>query len=107
MPYHHLMDHRSFRVWPVEWNGQGTPRWAKCDYITTVSLDRCTDPYHREAYERRRYVKCNVIAADMTAIEKCILWALGITPVSDDPAADASPKTVIASTDPAEPEDMS
>ena len=82
MPYHHRMDHRSFRDWPVEWDGQGESRWAKCDYVTTISLDRCIDPYHRDAYGPRRYVKCRVIAADMAAIEKCILWALGIAPIS-------------------------
>ena len=82
MPYHHLMDHRSFRDWPMDWDGQGVPRWAKCDYVTTVSLDRCTDPYRKPAYGARRYVKCRAISADVVAIEKCVLWALGITPRS-------------------------
>ena len=82
MPYHHVMDHRSFRDWPMDWGGQGLPRWAKCDYITTVSLDRCTDPYRKEPRGGRRYTKCKAIQADMEAIEKCVLWSLGITPTS-------------------------
>jgi hypothetical protein len=26
---HHRMSHLSFRGWPMDWDGQGTPRWAK------------------------------------------------------------------------------
>ncbi len=77
-PYHHQMDHRSFAGWPKNWGPQGTPRWAKCDYITTVSLDRCTDPYLKENFQPRRYVKIKVIKADMSAIDQCVLRALGI-----------------------------
>lgn len=77
---HHLLDHRSFRGWPMDWGGQGTPRWAKCDYIATVCLDRCTDPYSRNQYDDRRYTKVTIIKADLLAIERCILWAMGITP---------------------------
>jgi uncharacterized protein YifN (PemK superfamily) len=77
MPYHHVMDHRSFRDLPISF-GQGVTRWAKCDYIATVSLDRCVDPSHRENFSDRRYVKVKAIAADILAIEKCVLWALGI-----------------------------
>jgi uncharacterized protein YifN (PemK superfamily) len=79
MPYHHVMDHRSFRDLPISF-GQGVTRWAKCDYIATVSLDRCVDPSHRENFSDRRYVKVKAIAADILAIEKCVLWALGIDP---------------------------
>lgn len=77
---HHLMDHRSFREWPLNWGGQGTPRWAKCDYIATISLERCVDPYTRDPYGNRKYRKVKIIAADLLAIEKCILWAMGIAP---------------------------
>jgi uncharacterized protein YifN (PemK superfamily) len=84
MPYHHVMDHRSFRDWPMEWDGQGMPRWAKCDYITTISLDRCADPYRKEPHGARRYTKCRAIKADMDAIEKCVLWSLGVNLTSDD-----------------------
>lgn len=78
MPYHHQMDHRSFRDLPAAYGGQGEPRWAKCDYIATVSMDRCTDPYYKPPGQDRRYVKVKVIQADMLTIEKCVLWALGI-----------------------------
>lgn len=79
-PWIHLMDHRSFREMPKEWGGQGDPRWAKCDYLTTVSLTRCTDPYYRPPFQARRYVKVKAIEADIVAVEKAILWALGIDP---------------------------
>ena len=78
MPYHHKMDHRSFRGWPMDWGGQDTPRWAKCDYIATISLQRCVDPYRCLAFERRQYVKVRAIDADIDAVEKAVLWALGI-----------------------------
>lgn len=77
-PYHHRMDHRSFRELPLQWGDQGTPRWAKCDYVTTVSLDRCFDPYSKKAFEKRHYVRVRAIKADMESVEKCVLWALGI-----------------------------
>lgn len=77
-PYHHRMDHRSFRGWPKNWGAQGEPRWAKCDYITTISLDRCIDPYIKEPYKPRKYVRVKIIKADLDAIESCVLRALGI-----------------------------
>lgn len=76
--YHHEMDHRSFRTWPANWGSQGQPRWAKCDYVTTVSLDRCVDPYYKPPYQQRRYVKIRAIKADMDAIDQCIKRALGL-----------------------------
>lgn len=82
MPYHHQMDHRSFRDWPLDNGGQILVRWAKCDYVTTVSLDRCKDPYRKLPYGDRRYLKVKAIAADMEAIDKCVLWALGINPAN-------------------------
>lgn len=77
---HHLLSHLSFREWPMDWDGQGTARWAKCDYVTTVALSRCTDPYRREAYDVRRYMKLKVTKADLEAIDRCVLWSLGIDP---------------------------
>jgi len=77
-PYHHLMDHRSFAVMPKRYGGQAKPRWAKCDYVTTVSLDRCTNPYSREHFQPRRYTTVKAIRSDIEAIERCMLWALGI-----------------------------
>jgi uncharacterized protein YifN (PemK superfamily) len=78
-PYHHRMDHRSFVTMPDRYGGQAKPRWAKCDYLTTVSLERCTSPYAKRPYGGRRYVKVRVTRADLDEIEKCILWALGIS----------------------------
>ena len=80
MPYHHLMDHRSFRELPTCYGEKDMPRWAKCDYVISVSLDRCVDPSHRNPYQSRKYVKVKIILADLTAIEKAVLWGLGIDP---------------------------
>jgi len=80
MPYHHLMDHLSFRDLPLEYGGQAKERWAKADYIATVSLNRCTDPHRLERHEQRKYVKVRAIKADAEAVERCVLWALGIDP---------------------------
>jgi uncharacterized protein YifN (PemK superfamily) len=77
-PWHHLMDHRSFRAWPVGWDEQGTPRWAACDYVTTVSLDRCVHPYRKEPYGRRAYTRVFAIKADLTEIERRVKWCLGL-----------------------------
>jgi uncharacterized protein YifN (PemK superfamily) len=79
-PHHHLMDHRSFRLMPADYGGQTLERWAKCDHLLTVSRDRCTDPYSRDRYDGRKYVKLKIIQADMLAIERAILWGLGIQP---------------------------
>ncbi|TAK53562.1 MAG: hypothetical protein EPO25_10305 [Gammaproteobacteria bacterium] len=80
MPYHHLMDHRSFRDLPRGWGNAGLARWAKCDYVATVSLYRCVDPHYRSALRARHYVRVMAVEADITAIERCVLWALGIQP---------------------------
>ena len=95
MPYHHVMDHRSFRDLPLVYGGQGEPRWAKCDYITTVSLDRCIDPHYKPPYDARRYVKVKIIQADMLAIERCALWALGIQPANHVPLPAPGPVQAI------------
>ncbi len=79
-PFHHEMDHRSFMNWPFDDGGQALERWAKCDYVTTVSLDRCKDPYKREQFGNRRFLKVKAIKADIDAIDRCVLWALGIDP---------------------------
>jgi uncharacterized protein YifN (PemK superfamily) len=77
---HHELSHLSFRGWPMDWGGQGLPRWAKCDYVVTVSLDRCVDPYTKPQGKPRQHTKVRVTKADLGAIEKCVLWALGIDP---------------------------
>lgn len=76
-PWHHELDHLSFRAWPVGWNGQGTPRWAKCDCVTTVSLERCDHPYSKSR-DGRRYTRVRITKTDLEAVERCVLWALGI-----------------------------
>ena len=70
----------------MDWDGQGHPRWAKCDYITTVSLQRCTDPYRRVAYGPRAYVKVRIAKVDLEAVERCVLLSLGINPTKQPPA---------------------
>jgi uncharacterized protein YifN (PemK superfamily) len=77
-PCHHLMDHRSFREWPRSWGEQGEPRWAKCDCIYTVSLDRCLNPHYKPKYTDRRYLKIRAIKSDIDAVERAVLWALGV-----------------------------
>ena len=82
---HHQLSHLSFREWPLDWDGQGIPRWAKCDYVTTVALDRCVDPYTKPRGKPRQFRHISVIKADLLAIEKCVLWSLGIDPISHIP----------------------
>lgn len=79
-PYHHCMSHHSFRYMPDRYGPQSTDRWAKCDYVTTVSLARCTDPYARKPNKDRQYVKIKATPADLVAIERCVIWGLGIRP---------------------------
>lgn len=74
---HHKMSHLSFLQLPIEWN-PGLERWAKCDYLTTVSLDRCTDPYTRLPYSARKYLKIKAAKCDIEAIDACVRWSLGI-----------------------------
>lgn len=88
MPYHHLLDHRSFAVMPAAYGPSDRPRWAKCDHLYTVSLERCLDPYRKRRDGPRQYVKVKVIKADIDAIERCVLWALGVN--RPDPAAPAA-----------------
>jgi uncharacterized protein YifN (PemK superfamily) len=78
MPWHHELDHMSFRAWPISWGGQGLPRWAKCDYITTVSLERCEHPYSKTRDGGRRYTRVRITRTDLEAVEGCVQWALGI-----------------------------
>lgn len=88
---HHQLSHLSFRDWPMDWDGQGVPRWAKCDYVVTVSLNRCVDPYSKPPGKQRQHRKVKVIKADMEAIDRCILWALGIDPTSYVPQSAPRP----------------
>lgn len=74
---HHEMSHLSFLGLPLEWDRTLT-RWAKCDYLITVSLDRCSDPYSKPAYGGRKYVKVKAAKCDVDAVDRCVLWGLGI-----------------------------
>ena len=75
---HHLMSHYSFQGMPLNWGGQGIERWAKCDYVVTVSLERCSDPYSKPAGQARHYMRVNAAKVDLDAVDKCVKWALGI-----------------------------
>lgn len=76
MPFHHPMDHRSFRQMPESFN-RTKPRWAKCDYLTTVSLERCKSPSARlNRWAKRRIIKAEITVTDLEAIDNCIKWAL-------------------------------
>lgn len=74
---HHKMSHLSFNDLPVTWD-RGLERWAKCDYISTVTLDRCVDPYEKPAFGQRKYRRVQAAKVDIDAVDKCIAWALGI-----------------------------
>lgn len=57
---------------------KGMARWAKCDYLVTVSLDRCCNPYKTERFQGRRHRRVKVARVDLEAIERSVLWSLGI-----------------------------
>jgi hypothetical protein len=48
--------------------------------VATVGLTRCTDPYNKIQRRGRRYVKVKVTKSDLEAVDRCVLWALGIDP---------------------------
>lgn len=77
---HHLLSHLSFRDWPLDWDGQGAERWAKCDYIAAIGLRRCSDPYRMLQHGGRKHIKVKITKSDLEAIERCVLYALGIDP---------------------------
>jgi uncharacterized protein YifN (PemK superfamily) len=77
-PCHHRMDHRSFLDMPQRWRENAANCWAKCDYVATISLSRCLDPYYKDQGGIRRHVRCKAIQADMEAIENAVLWGLGV-----------------------------
>ena len=78
-PFVHKMHHLSFVAWPQGSGRQGLGRWAKCDYVATVSLDRCTLPSVKKRFQKRKTFRVIVGTEDMGAIERGILWALGIS----------------------------
>jgi uncharacterized protein YifN (PemK superfamily) len=81
-PWHHELSQESFRIWPAEWGGAEMRRWAKCDCVTTVALERCSSPYSKDRAGGRRHIAVKITAADLQAVERCVLWALGINPAA-------------------------
>lgn len=60
---------------------EGTPGakvWAKCDMLTCVSFDRLTGYWNGKTAGKRNYEKLFVTPADLNAIRKCLLYALGL-----------------------------
>lgn len=87
---HHRLDCRWFRNWPGGGGREEAECWAKCDCVTTVSLDRCTDPILLER-GFRRYLKVSVTSADLDAVERAVLFSLGIVVASKVESNDISP----------------
>jgi len=72
--YHHRMDPSSLPGQLAE-----TETWAKCDVLATVSLDRLDRVrIGKEPSGKRIYVAHAVIAADLEAIRRGVMIALGI-----------------------------
>ena len=63
--WHHHMPH--LRI--TNWEGGGV--WAKCDMISTVSLQRLNKPYIRTK-SGRQYVTHKLDGSDMRAVLACI-----------------------------------
>ena len=74
--YHHELDPTSH---PDYCRGLTLPPvWAKCDMVTTVSIDRL-DRYRLKAlHTNRQYVAHTIENADLQAIQAGILNALGL-----------------------------
>lgn len=74
----HRMELRSFRDWPAPQLFGSLPRWARCGHLSTVSLDRCVDPSYKPPTGARMTSVVNATAADIAAIETCVMRGLGI-----------------------------
>jgi len=71
-PWHHLLDKHSL---PLPF--QAKPTWAKCDMVTTVSLERLDRVLiGRDTAGKRPYVAHKVNAVDLLAIERGLIHAL-------------------------------
>lgn len=64
--WHHQMPH--LRV--TGWDARG-PIWAKCDMLSSVSLDRLNKPYIK-ARSGRNYITHKLDQQDMDAVKLCI-----------------------------------
>ena len=70
--WHHLLDPASL---PRPF--QAKPTWAKCDMVTTVSLERLDRVLiGRDANGKRQYVAHKVNAVDLLALERGLIQAL-------------------------------
>ena len=64
--WHHSMPHLRVSGWSAE-NGV----WAKCNMISTISLERLNKPYIRHR-SGRKYIAHSLDEADLAAVLKCI-----------------------------------
>jgi len=72
--FHYQMNPRSL---PGRFAAKET--WAKCDMLSTVSLERLDRVYiGRDKAGRRRYVAQVVVPEDLLAIQRAVLVALGL-----------------------------
>lgn len=70
--WHYNMPHLRVSGWSAE-NGV----WAKCNMISTVSLERLNKPYVR-LRSGRKYINHQLDNSDMTAILRCVKSYLGL-----------------------------
>lgn len=70
-PWHVEMDHSP---WPSHLRNQC---WAKCDFLLTVADWRLDRYYRRDQYGNRKYLPFKATVANLEAIKKGILAALG------------------------------
>lgn len=64
--WHHNMPHLRVTGWVAD---EGV--WAKCNMLSTVSLERLNKPYRRHK-SGRQYISHSMSPDDMAAILKCI-----------------------------------
>lgn len=69
-PWHYLFSHNPL-------SPDGEPVWAKCDLVTSVSIDRLAWPYIKTRQERR-YQSVRLSLEELTAIEDCVRRHLGL-----------------------------
>ena len=74
----HRLELKSFRDWPAPHLFGSLPRWVRCSHLSTVSVDRCSDPSYKPTRGDRVSSTVRVTAADVAAVEISVLRALGI-----------------------------
>lgn len=62
---------------------RGQRSWAKCDMVTTVACWRLDRVMNARVNGRRQYVTHRVTASDLVAVQKGVLYALGLASVRD------------------------